>query len=431
MDATEQPPGVLVVAPQRDLRRALFDALDREGHPLVHSARNPAHAEILLEGSAPLALVVMAFDGDARACQDSYTQLRGISGCADVPLIAVLAEDAVLRPTQLPGGVDDWLHAGQVERELGARWRRLRQTNRSPRGSHGSDVVPDGDFRFVFEEDDNEWVIVDPATERILEASPALVRHSGLGGRSVLDHPLEGVIAFEGVSARQILRAGDRRWHPCGRRSMQGFDSGEASARRVRHAGLEAVALVFRSDRAGVRPAVALTLLARIFAGTGEHADMTGVAQMLVDDLGLDYLAVWSALPEEASGPVQLVQCWRGDERPWPASQLQSSLRLVLDGKTLVHAANAQRLAEADPLVAALGLHGFVGLPLLDERRGVLGALLAGSRQAFAEPEIVEPVLRCAAAHFAHALELQRVREQGRAEGLLDALTGILHPAAQ
>ncbi|WP_329740534.1 EAL domain-containing protein [Dyella sp. A6] len=425
MAMTGQSPGVLVVAAQRELRRALFDALDREGHMQVHSARNPTHAEILLQSDSPPALIVMAFDGDVRTCLESYAQMRGIPGCADVPMVAVLADDAPIRPAQLPGGIDDWLHAGQVDRELGARCRRLRQAKRPTQDNQGRVASQDSDFRFVFEEDDNEWVIVDPATERIIEASPAMVRHSGLASHAVLDHPIDGVIAFESVRADQVLRVADRRWHPCGRRALQGFDSGEVSARRVRHAGRDAVALVFRSDRAGVRPAVALTLLARIFATSGEHADIAGVAQMLVDEMGLDYLAVWSALPEETAEPTQLVQCWRGDEHPWPATPLQVSLRLVLDGKALMHASNAQRLAESDPLIAGLGLHGFVGLPLLDERRGVLGALLAGSRQPFAEPEIVEPVLRCAAAHFAHALELQRVREQGRAEGLIDALTGL------
>jgi len=424
------PPGILVVAPQRDLRRALFDALDREGHPRIHSARDPAHAAILLEGRAPLALVVVALDGDARVALASCEQLRRIPACAEAPLIAVLLEDAPIRPAQLPAGVGDWLYAAQVGRELGARWQRL-QRAAWPEVRTGAGETPppirigDGDYRFVFEEDDSEWVIVDPATERVLEASPALVRHSGLGDGAVLDRPLADLLAFENVGAERVLRESDRRWHACGRRSAQGFDSGEVSARRVRHSGREAVALVFRSDRAGVRPVVALTLLARLFGAGGSDGDMAAAVQLLVDDMGLDYLAVWSARPEESSGPVQLAQRWRGGERPWPPAQLQSSLRLVLGGKALLHAADAQRLAEADPLVAELGLQGFVGLPLLDERRNVLGALLAGGRQPFAEPEIVEPVLRCAAAHFAHALELRRTREQGRAEGLLDALTGL------
>ncbi|MDO1528714.1 EAL domain-containing protein [Fulvimonas sp. R45] len=417
--------GILVVAPQRDLRRALFDALDREGHPAIHSARDPAHAAILLEGRAPLALMVVAFEGDGRAALACCEQLRRVPACADAPLIAVLAEGAAIRPAQLPAGVGDWLYAAQVERELVARWQRL------PRSAWTGDAVPppralpagDGDYRFVFEADDGEWLVADPVSERVLEASPALVRHSGLGEVAVLGRPLAELLALEEPTLERLLREGDRRWHACSRRSARGFDSGEVSARHVRHAGREVVALMFRSDSADARPAMALALLARLFGNDGD-GEMSGDAQLLVDELGLDYLAIWSARPEEGM-PVQLVQRWRGDDRLWPAAQLQSSLRLVLGGKTLLHAADAQRLAEADPLVAQLGLCGFAGLPLLDERRNVLGALLAGRRQPFGEPEVIEPVLRCAAAYFAHVLELHRTREQGRAEGLLDALTGL------
>src|SRR3546814_3289407 len=73
---------------------------------------------------------------------------------------------------------------------------------------------------------------------------------------------------------------------------------------------------------------------------------------------------------------------------------------------------------------------GFAGLPLYDERHTVLGALLAGSRRGFGEMGIIEPVLRCAAARFSQMLELGRTREQGRAEGLVDALTGPIGRAS-
>jgi diguanylate cyclase (GGDEF) domain len=104
---------------------------------------------------------------------------------------------------------------------------------------------------------------------------------------------------------------------------------------------------------------------------------------------------------------------------------LQSSLQLVLGGKPILYRSDAKRLAPVDPLLQHLDLAGFAGLPLYDERHTVLGAMLAGSRKGFGEMGIIEPVLRCAAARFAQVLELGRTREQGRAEGLVDALTGL------
>ena len=423
----------MLVASERELRRELFDVLDAQGHPPIHSARDTTHAAILLEGREPLALIVVAFDGDGRSSLTLCEQLRLLPPCTDAPILAVLIDDATIKPTQLPAVVSGWLYASQVGAELISRWHQLQgdkpeaaEEKPASNAVVASPARPSGgDYRFVFEDGDGDWLIIDPLAQRVVEASPAYMRHSGLANSVLTSLGLSEVLSFESVSMDKAFADADRRWLAAQRKSIRGHDTGEASARRVQQNGRELIALQFRSDLAGVRPAVALTLLARLFSGSHDDAGIKDTAQLLLDDMGMDYLAVWSARPEESSVPVQVVQRWRGDEQVWPGPQLQSSLRLVLGGRTLMHPHDARRLADVDPLIGQLGLRGFVGLPLLDERRNVLGALLAGSRNPFAEPEILEPVLHCSAAHFAHMLELRRTREQGRAEGLLDALTGL------
>ena len=423
----------MLVASERELRRELFDVLDAQGHPPIHSARDTTHAAILLEGREPLALIVVAFDGDGRSSLTLCEQLRLLPPCTDAPILAVLIDDATIKPTQLPAVVSGWLYASQVGAELISRWHQLQgdkpeaaEEKPASKAVVASPARPSGgDYRFVFEDGDGDWLIIDPLAQRVVEASPAYMRHSGLANSVLTNLGLSEVLSFESVSMDKAFADADRRWLAAQRKSIRGHDTGEASARRVQQNGRELIALQFRSDLAGVRPAVALTLLARLFSGSHDDAGIKDTAQLLLDDMGMDYLAVWSARPEESSVPVQVVQRWRGDEQVWPGPQLQSSLRLVLGGRTLMHPHDARRLADVDPLIGQLGLRGFVGLPLLDERRNVLGALLAGSRNPFAEPEILEPVLHCSAAHFAHMLELRRTREQGRAEGLLDALTGL------
>ena len=423
----------MLVASERELRRELFDVLDAQGHPPIHSARDTTHAAILLEGREPLALIVVAFDGDGRSSLTLCEQLRLLPPCTDAPILAVLVDDATIKPTQLPAVVSGWLYASQVGAELISRWHQLQgdkpeaaEEKPASKAVVASPARPSGgDYRFVFEDGDGDWLIIDPLAQRVVEASPAYMRHSGLANSVLTSLGLSEVLSFESVSMDKAFADADRRWLAAQRKSIRGHDTGEASARRVQQNGRELIALQFRSDLAGVRPAVALTLLARLFSGSHDDAGIKDTAQLLLDDMGMDYLAVWSARPEESSVPVQVVQRWRGDEQVWPGPQLQSSLRLVLGGRTLMHPHDARRLADVDPLIGQLGLRGFVGLPLLDERRNVLGALLAGSRNPFAEPEILEPVLHCSAAHFAHMLELRRTREQGRAEGLLDALTGL------
>jgi diguanylate cyclase (GGDEF)-like protein len=168
----------------------------------------------------------------------------------------------------------------------------------------------------------------------------------------------------------------------------------------------------------------ALALLARIFATSG---DLTrdASARMLFDELALDYFAVWPVRNDRGEMQAPLLQLWNGTEPAWPAVEAQALLQRVLDGGLVLYRHDAQRRAPDDALLPLLELSGFVGLPLLDERRVVLGAMLAGTHRGFGEMTIIEPLLRCAAARFAQGLELGRTREQGRAEGLLDALTGL------
>lgn len=418
--------GILVVAAQRELRRALFDTFDRDGHFVVHSARDATHAGILLEGRPPLALIVIVFEGDGREGMAGIDVLRGVPACVGAPILAVLDDAAVLKPNVLPAGIADWLYASQIEHELLSRWQRVhRMVARQDGTGEGMATPSGGDYRFAFDEVDSEWLIVDPVRGQLVDYSPAVARNSGLGDHELRGRPLKDVLAFKEATIEQVIAEGSRQWHAGRRRSSRGADAGEASARAIQHAGRDAVALMFRSDRASARAEVALSLLARMFgAGSGDEG-ITEAARLLFEEMGLDYVAVWSARPDEGGAPVQLVQYWRGDEQLWPGPHLQSSLRLVLSGQAMLHQADAGRLAPMDPLLAQLGLAGFAGWPLQDERRTVLGALLVGTRQPLPALDIVQPVLRCAASRFAHAIELRHTREQGRAEGLLDALTGL------
>ncbi|CAM5602160.1 putative bifunctional diguanylate cyclase/phosphodiesterase [Rhodanobacter lindaniclasticus] len=418
--------GILLVAAQRDLRRALFDALDRAGYAQLHSARDISHAAILLEGNAaqePLQLLVLVLDGDEAQAGAACEQLRRLPGAADAPLIAVLSDGASCSPADLPAGIADWLCAGQIATELVARWQRLPVT--AATGAVPAAWGAAGDWRCAFEEGGGEWLMADSRSQCLLEVSPSVIRHSRLPASEWAGLALAEAVQFDGEASAGIYAEADRRWHPARRKSSLGYDTGQVNVRRVEQGGNEALALQFRSDRADLRPEAALSLLSRLFAsGSGVDAQSAG-AQMLFDELALDYLAVWSVRPETADAPTQTLQLCREEYPQWPAGYLQSSLQLVLGGQVMRYQSDAGKLAAVDPLLKQLDLAGFVGLPLYDERHSVLGALLAGSRRGFAEMAVVEPVLRCAAARFARTLELQRTREQGRAEGLVDALTGL------
>lgn len=421
--------GILVVAAERNRRRQLFDALDQAGYPCIHSARDATHAAILLEGRPALQLIVAVLDGDEQQAKLACEQMQALPGGLETPLIAVLGDGASCDPSELPSCVCDWLYASQVASELVTRWRRVQTRLLSGARNQAlgklSDADGQGDYRYLFDESDSEWLIVDPTSQCVLEVSPTVVRHSRLHASQWEGMPLAEVLRFEGVTIEQVLLDADRRWYPCQRKSVQGDDIGQASARRIPHAGRAALALMFRSDRADLRAEAALSLLSRMFISTSGVDTQIAAARLLFDELGLDYLTVWSARTGAVDAPNQLLQLWSGDDLEWPAAQWQTSLQSVLAGKPFVYRADALTLAPPDPLLLQLGLTGFAGLPLYDERHTVLGAMLAGSRKPFGEMAIIEPVLRCAAARFAQVIELNRTRAQGRAEGLVDSLTGL------
>jgi CheY-like chemotaxis protein len=210
--------GILVVAAQRELRRSLFDVLDRAGHAHIHSARDATHAAILLEGREPLLLMVAELDGDLRQAQQSCEKLRQLPGAADVPLIAVLTAQASFNPAELAADIDAWMYASQIQVELLARWTCLQNGNRKP--SHPRSVDPE-DYRYLYEEGDTEWLIVDPETACLIEVSPTVARHSRVPASQWFNLPLSDALKFEGITADQILLEADRSWHPCQRKSAR------------------------------------------------------------------------------------------------------------------------------------------------------------------------------------------------------------------
>ena len=419
---------ILVVATQRELRRNLFNAFDQAGYPQIYSARDLTHAAILLEGShspQPLQLLVLALDADEGQAQIGCEMIRRLPGCAEAPLIVVLADEASVDPADLPPGIIDWLSAAQIGTELVPRWRRAQARVQVRQSTTAPECTEHEDYRYVFEEGAGEWLLLDADGQHLLEVNPSVVRNSHLAATYWAGLALSEGLQIESTLLAQLLEDSDRRWYPAKRKSAQGGDSGQVSVRRIQHAGHDAFALLFRGDRADLRAESALLLLSRIVAPNSGVDAHVAAGRALFDELGLDYLAVWSARHDSADVPVQILQLWNGEDPTWPSAQMQGSLQQVLGGKSMLYRSDAQRLATVDPLLQELDLAGFVALPLLDERQVVLGAMLAGNRRGFGDMSIVEPVLRCAAARFAQLLELALAREQGRAEGLADALTGL------
>ena len=104
----------------------------------------------------------------------------------------------------------------------------------------------------------------------------------------------------------------------------------------------------------------------------------------------------------------------------------KSSLQLVLGGKQILYPDRCPPVVAGGSAAARSSI--WRGLSVCRCTTNAIRSLARcwpADAAGFGEIGIVEPVLRCAAARFAQVLELGRTREQGRAEGLVDALTGL------
>jgi diguanylate cyclase (GGDEF)-like protein len=413
MAATGEPNGVLIFTARRDVRRAVFDALDLDGDFVLLSARDAAQLESLLADAPPLHVAVVGADGSADTAA-GLRILRASPAYAALPIVYVVDDT----PGVAPEGALDWLRVGAIAAELAQRVRAALQ------GPATAPAPPPmrGDWRFAFDAG-AAWVVASTPDGCILDSGAAMERLWGGGG------PIQGRLLSE-----VLVLAGGAGWPrpdgdaiACTLRRPDGSEvGGEVDVRHIVEHGAHRIAVAFRDLRTVAVAERALSLLAVLDACPSDDDGIGEAAALLADALELDVVAVWSALPESEAGPGVLARIWNGPAPvEWPEAGDLPLLKVCLGGEPLLRLGEDGDGPLGDPLVEALGLRSYVLLPLLDERRSVLGALLAGRCRTSSDARVLAPALRAATARFASALELRRAREQGRARGLVDTLTGL------
>ncbi|HEX7340298.1 MAG TPA: EAL domain-containing protein [Rhodanobacteraceae bacterium] len=423
--------GILLVASQRDDRRCLFDLLDKQGFRRIHAARDATQARVLLAERPALGLVLLEFAADASDALAFCAHVHGLEAYRQIPILG-LATAATRRGNESLEDVRGWLHLPADGEQLREQLELLQQTKPAP-AKPAVDLPQAGpdDYRFAFDDDDRCWVISTPDGQ-VLDVNAAFARHVGATAAELRGRTLSVVIGEAGVGPTELLQrlaeAGvAERMVQCPR-----ADGGNAPMRAVtrlatwRNQVVHVTALQAQGHVAQARGL--LNLLAQLRKAGSNEAGVRQAAQVLVQGLALDFVGVYAAMPEANAEPVmwahQLRQPLASNDAV-PDVLQQPALHLVLDGETLMHSDDAMRLAHSDAFVAGMNFKAFAGLPLVDERGSVLGALLAGSREPWVSGSLIPETLHVAAGHFAHDMELRRARAQGRAHGLLDGLTRL------
>lgn len=426
---------MLIVASRREDRRVLFDALDGQGYGKILSARDTEHARSLLAQTSAPSFAVLDFCAAAAESAAFSVELDG------VPVIGLIGagreedDDNGWSFHQRPPGVVEWLRSPVDPVEARARAQEVFAGGRLACESAPTTIAPgqasEDDYRFAFDGSVDEIVLSHPLSGCILEVNPAFERACGLNTAQVRGTPLQTLFAIDTDAQREAWRS--QLEHEGSARL--GCDKLRADGSRypvevitrlvIRGEGLLHFSTIRDAGAAHDGRALLRTLAAMGAGGDGDGELSRRLAQF-AQGLSLDVAIL--AARQDGDRSMQLLA--RFDRVPPPRDApdplLQPAAQLALGGEPVVYFAQASVLAEDDAFLRAFGFACYVALPLLDEHRNVLGVLICAARTPLPQDaESARAALDISATHFASSLELRAAHVQGRATGLLDALTGL------
>jgi diguanylate cyclase (GGDEF)-like protein/PAS domain S-box-containing protein len=433
MSPVEGRGSVLIVATDRDDRRVLFDALDAQEFDAIYTAKDVAQARAFLEQDPQIDLVLLEFRHDEGAAIAFCSELRHYHPGVIVPVIGILAGDSIRqqkRWDRMPPGVVEWIASPVHAGEAMARIHAVLATRGEPRAPAAPPATGDR-YHFAFDGSLDELALVEPKSGRIVEVNATFVQRSGFARAQLVGGRIAAFDAALSPDQRTDLELRLAREGSVMLRAQKARVDGstypvDLHVRLAVQNGRLVHFYTFREIGELGRYQQALGMLARLTETAGGDEGVNSAVRSIVDWLALDFALLVQARPEQTGETRVLAVHHRfapAADTPDPVQQ--SVARQVLGGKEIVQLADAWRNLPEDAFVRERRFESVVGLPLLDERRVCLGALVVGRRDPLGGNPSVLDSLRVVAHRVALDLELRRVRDQGRARGLQDALTGL------
>ena len=438
--AADAHSSVLIVTTQREDRRVLFETLDSQDFGAVYTAKDLAQALTFLQQDPKIDVIVLEFLGEAKEAVAFCERLKKEPKLAKVPVIGIAAADPAQRQWgwhNAPAGVIDWMRSPVEEHEVLARVRGMLAAAKpaTPVAPAAPLVLPqtapatNDRYQFAFDGSLDEIVLSDPVSGRILEVNAAFEQRSGMLRTQVIGQPLDSVDTGLNVHQRAALIAavakdGQVRYRARKPRAGGGDYAVDAHMRAAVQHGKRVFVTTFREPSDSARYQAALGLVAAAAECGGDEGPQQ-IIKLVCDWLHPDFVMLVASLPEEAD--AQAVVTYRNPDLPddAPDPLKQPTLKRVLDGSAIIQGEKAWASIEHDQFLTFFRFEMFIGLPLRDERRNGLGALLIARRTALLTDTLVADTLRAMAGRLAVDLELRRAREQGRAKGLQDTLTNM------
>ncbi|MGB0133750.1 EAL domain-containing protein [Dokdonella sp.] len=424
---------VLIVATDRDDRRILFDALDAQEFDAIYTAKDIGQARTFLDQDPQIDLVVLEFLGsaaDAVSFCNELVQFRPLNPVPVIGLLASASSEQVWNWENMPPGVVEWISSpvnpaealARIQVQLGGRDAIAGQNQA------GTDATP---HQYAFDGSLDELALVDPKSGRLLEVNPAFVQRSGYSRIQLLGGRIDNFDAVLAPGQRGELNLKLEREGRIQYRAQKPHADGSAYPVDVHvqlavQEGRVAHFYTFRELGELGRYEQALQVISNLAQVGGGEEGISAAVRSLVDWLALDFVALVALRLDQAGETQPLVVFHRfspADDTPDPLRQ--GILKSVLDGDEVIQLADAWRLSSDNGFVRERRFECLIGLPLCDERKVALGALIVARREPIQKQSPMIEGLRAVAHRLALELELRRTREQGRVRGLQDSLTGL------
>jgi diguanylate cyclase (GGDEF)-like protein/PAS domain S-box-containing protein len=421
--------GALIVAADRDDRRVLFDALDVLGFEVIYSAKDLAQARAFLAQDARLDLVLLEFRDDPADELAFCAEVGRLDPDAPAPIIGILGGRAgPLRWDNRPPGLVEWIASPVKADDATARIKvamaaRATGVARAATGAAGGER-----YQFAFDGSLDELAVVDSETGRILDVNTTFVQRSGYARTQILGGSIDGFDTQlsphrRAALNRKLARSGSVHLRGSKPRADGSTYPVDVHVRVAVQDGRVVHFYQFRELGELSRYHGALDALGRFAEAGARDAELDAMLRPLIDWLGLDFAAVVEAAAGHEGAPQALALYHRFGAEASPDPLDGPAVHRVLSGREIVLPENAWRDVD-DEFVRAQRFECLIGLPLTGERGLCLGGLLIARRAAL-DDGVAFHALRVAARTLSLGMELRRVRDQGRAVGLLDPLTGL------
>lgn len=446
---------MLILSPQRDDRRVLFEVLDEAEVEAIYTAKNVAQA---LEFVGQMALETMILDLSIKPAdiKTLISQFRSISASGRVlGILPAQEEQSSPHLGAISALTDDLMRSPVSGLELKFRIAKLGgPTAPRPLASRDSALS-------VVETLDDEFLLVDAGSDKILEVNQALLDAYGgnhaLWRRNTLDDLNLDLSPAEKKEQRALLRQEGRISAEC-YRTVDGKQrqAVEVTQALSIHNGRPVYLTRLRDRRPRLRLLERLRSVGRIFSDPQAGDSDSAIADLVSECLDLDVFLVVgqsrtpmvSKLPllnveqrrgdkrrgdggntpdiSERPAPVVLAACGRGDlQRQLADLKDHKPYEIILAGNWVLAEHSAATKLGFDDFVGQNQLESYAGLPLRGSDGGVSGALIAASRRTIEDWSSALDVLKVVASNMAQSFEIQSLRVQREELGLHDPLTRL------